>query len=63
MFTTEELDNPREELRLWLEGKRSTNNYIVGTLNDPYAENRLIWESDNVRILALATLASTQKEA
>lgn len=56
MITAEELDFPADELKLWLQGKRSTNNFIVGTLNDPEAEAKLIAESDNARITALAVL-------
>lgn len=42
------------ELRLWRTGQRSTNNFIVGTLSDPEAEQLLIAQSDNARIMALA---------
>ena len=47
-----------EELRLWREGKRSTNNRYRGQLADGPDrignETRLIAESDNAQIVALA---------
>ena len=62
MITEAELEDPRTELKLWLAGKRSTNNFIVGTLGDYRAEARLIAESDNARIIALAALVTSEPD-
>ena len=50
------------ELQLWLDGKRSMTNYIVGSLGghggDFEIERRLIWEADNAQIIARAALVN-----
>lgn len=48
------------ELRAWLNGERSTNNWIRTVVPDPDEAERLIIESDNARIAALAALVNRE---
>lgn len=48
------------DLRDWLSDRRSMNNYIVGTLGDPEAERRLVFESDNAQIVARAAVLNAE---